>query len=84
MSRYLDFEALGARLGRSSKTARRLVDAQGIPTYRIGGRLYVNEAELESWIQAQRVEQADFGARLRAIRDRVRQRRVQGAKHVGD
>jgi excisionase family DNA binding protein len=65
-SALLDVNLLAHRLGVSERFVRRLVDERRVPFFKIGKFVRFDPAEIDDWIQGQRVHapwaEASYGA----------------------
>jgi excisionase family DNA binding protein len=63
--------------GRSARTVRRIIERDGIPTYRIGASQLVRQSDINAWIEDHRVDRE--GSALKTLVqkavERARQRR---------
>lgn len=52
----LDMNEAAERLGTTQRHVRRLVFERRIPFYKVGGKVRLDAAELDRWLDQQRVE----------------------------
>lgn len=57
--RGLGLTEVARTIGKSTKTVRRLILADELPAFRIGGQLTIFEADLEAFIDARRIAGGD-------------------------
>jgi len=55
-----DVEGLAIRLGISERFVRRLVDERRVPFVKIGKLVRFDPADIDRWVDAQRVEELEF------------------------
>jgi excisionase family DNA binding protein len=73
--RYLGMAEFGAYIGgKSGRTARRIVASGEVPFYRVRGTLLVKLSEVETWLEAHRVEVVEKRSDLKSLVDRAVQR----------
>jgi excisionase family DNA binding protein len=72
--RLLTILALAQYICASTRTARRIVVAGEIPSYKVRGRVMVKFSDVERWLEANRIERANEKSDLKALVRRAVQR----------
>ncbi len=51
----------GRRTGTGARMVRRLVERRELPHYRISGRIFVSDDDMDSYLESHRVDSPDTG-----------------------
>lgn len=55
---FITIPHFAERVDASAKTAKRIVESAGLPTFRIGGQLRLRESDVDGYLEGQRIEPA--------------------------
>jgi hypothetical protein len=68
------FAEFGGQIHRSARTAQRIVERDGIPVYRVNNSRLIRQSDIDTWIEARRIEPAEQHDSLKALVARAVQR----------